>query len=615
MPTATKPVRKVVLPVAGLGTRFLPATKTIPKEMLPIVDIPTVQLNVEECVASGIEEIIFVNARGKQSIEDHFDRSGELEALLEKRGKTGDLEAMRRLTTMAKFVSVRQAEARGLGHAVLCAKAAVGDEPFAVLLGDDLLEAQRPGLRQLIDNYEQWGQGVVALKEVPAGQEHLYGIIEGDKVADRDWRLRRMIEKPAPGHRAVAAGDHRPLRAAAGDLRDPRADAARARRRDPAHRRDGGAVRSPGHARRRGRGAALRRGRPRRLRAGGAVLRASPQGHRRRRARRRAAPARRARPRVTGERAGAEGRSLLEVAVALPVRGTFTYRDPRGAAPVPLGTQVVVPFGPRTVTGFVVGHPVVHPDGRRRRVAVGVGARRRGGGRGSAGVRRRDDRALPLGRRLLPGSARRGAARGAAAGGEGDRGAQRAPDRSGAARAGAAAGPAARRGGAGRSPAGRARRRGRHAAAQGVGAPGSRARRRTPRGWRRQGLVEVGDQVQERKRPPAITVALFVAGSDLGGLPARAVARRALAAKLAASAESGAASGSTLGSAPDGIPTAALTIAERGHLKALVTAGIARIERRSPPAPGSGAGRRRRAAVVRAARWWRRRRRRARSRR
>jgi UTP--glucose-1-phosphate uridylyltransferase len=199
MPTATKPVRKVVLPVAGLGTRFLPATKTIPKEMLPIVDIPTVQLNVEECVASGIEEIIFVNARGKQSIEDHFDRSGELEALLEKRGKTGDLEAMRRLTTMAKFVSVRQAEARGLGHAVLCAKAAVGDEPFAVLLGDDLLEAQRPGLRQLIDNYEQWGQGVVALKEVPAGQEHLYGIIEGDKVADRDWRLRRMIEKPAPG--------------------------------------------------------------------------------------------------------------------------------------------------------------------------------------------------------------------------------------------------------------------------------------------------------------------------------------------------------------------------------------------------------------------------------
>ncbi len=199
MPSSSKAVRKVVLPVAGLGTRFLPATKTIPKEMLPIVDIPTVQLNVEECVASGIEEIIFVNARGKQSIEDHFDRSAELEALLEKRGKTADLEALRRLTTMAKFISVRQAEARGLGHAVLCARAAVGNEPFAVLLGDDLLEAERPGLRQLIDNFEQWGQGVVALKEVPPGQEHLYGIIDGDKVADRDWRLRRLVEKPAPG--------------------------------------------------------------------------------------------------------------------------------------------------------------------------------------------------------------------------------------------------------------------------------------------------------------------------------------------------------------------------------------------------------------------------------
>jgi len=199
MSSSPKAVRKVVLPVAGLGTRFLPATKTIPKEMLPIVDIPTVQLNVEECVASGIEEIIFVNARGKQSIEDHFDRSAELEALLEKRGKTADLEALQRLTTMAKFVSVRQAEARGLGHAVLCARAAVGDEPFAVLLGDDLLEAERPGLRQLIDNFEQWGQGVVALKEVPPGQEHLYGIIDGDKVADRDWRLRRLVEKPAPG--------------------------------------------------------------------------------------------------------------------------------------------------------------------------------------------------------------------------------------------------------------------------------------------------------------------------------------------------------------------------------------------------------------------------------
>jgi UTP--glucose-1-phosphate uridylyltransferase len=189
----------VVLPVAGLGTRFLPATKTIPKEMLPIVDIPTVQLNVEECIASGIEEIIFVTARGKYSIEDHFDRHAELEALLERRGKTADLEAIRRLSQMAKFSSVRQAEAKGLGHAVLCAKAAVGDEPFAVLLGDDLLEAERPGLRQLVDVYERWGEGVVALKEVPAGQEHMYGIAVGDKVDERDWKIRKLIEKPAPG--------------------------------------------------------------------------------------------------------------------------------------------------------------------------------------------------------------------------------------------------------------------------------------------------------------------------------------------------------------------------------------------------------------------------------
>jgi UTP--glucose-1-phosphate uridylyltransferase len=194
-----RPVRKVVLPVAGLGTRFLPVTKTIPKEMLPIVDIPTVQLNVEECVASGIEEVIFVTARGKQSIEDHFDRAGDLEALLERRGKTADLEAIRRLGSMAKFISVRQAEARGLGHAVLCAREAVGDEPFAVLLGDDLLESERPGLRQLMDVYERWGQGVIALKEVPPGQEHLYGIVEGTKVAERDWQLKRLVEKPAPG--------------------------------------------------------------------------------------------------------------------------------------------------------------------------------------------------------------------------------------------------------------------------------------------------------------------------------------------------------------------------------------------------------------------------------
>src|SRR5262245_46386670 len=174
-----KRVRKAVLPVAGLGTRFLPATKVIPKEMLPIVDTPSIQLIVEECVAGGIEEIIFDTARGKATLEDHFDRAGELEALLEKRGKTDDLARVRRPTEMARYMSVRQAEARGLGHAVLCARDAVGDEPFAVVLGDDLLDAAVSGVRQLIDVYEKTGTGVIALRGVPAGREALTRIGRG----------------------------------------------------------------------------------------------------------------------------------------------------------------------------------------------------------------------------------------------------------------------------------------------------------------------------------------------------------------------------------------------------------------------------------------------------
>jgi UTP--glucose-1-phosphate uridylyltransferase len=197
--TARSRVRKAVVPVAGLGTRFLPATKAMPKEMLPLVDIPSIQLIVEECVAAGIEEIIFVTARGKSAIEDHFDRAPELEALLERRGKKQDLATVRRLTELARFVSVRQGEARGLGHAVLCARAAVGDEPFAVLLGDDLMDAEVPGIGQLIQVHARTGKGVVGLKEVPAGQEHLYGIIDGERTAPRELRIRKLIEKPAPG--------------------------------------------------------------------------------------------------------------------------------------------------------------------------------------------------------------------------------------------------------------------------------------------------------------------------------------------------------------------------------------------------------------------------------
>ena len=194
-------VRKAVLPVAGLGTRFLPATKAVPKEMLPLVDVPSIQIIVEECVAAGFEEVIFVTARGKSAIEDHFDRAAELEALLERRGKTEDLARVRRPQEMARFVSVRQAEARGLGHAVLCARDAVGDEPFAVLLGDDLVDAGAgvPAIRQLANVYERTGTGVVALYEVAAGQEHLYGIVDGKRTGPREMALSKMIEKPAPG--------------------------------------------------------------------------------------------------------------------------------------------------------------------------------------------------------------------------------------------------------------------------------------------------------------------------------------------------------------------------------------------------------------------------------
>jgi UTP--glucose-1-phosphate uridylyltransferase len=197
--TSTKKVRKAVLPVAGLGTRFLPATKAMPKEMLPLVDVPSIQIIVEECVAAGIEEIIFVTARGKSALEDHFDRAPELEALLERRGKKEDLARVQRPTQLARFSSVRQGEARGLGHAVLCARAAVGDEPFAVLLGDDLVDAKVPAIAQLVDVYQKLGTGVIALKEVPPDQAHLYGIADGTRDGARGLKIDKLVEKPAPG--------------------------------------------------------------------------------------------------------------------------------------------------------------------------------------------------------------------------------------------------------------------------------------------------------------------------------------------------------------------------------------------------------------------------------
>jgi UTP--glucose-1-phosphate uridylyltransferase len=200
----TKRVRKAVIPAAGLGTRFLPATKAIPKEMLPIVDVPTLQLIVEEAVAAGIEEIVLVTGRGKGSIEDHFDVSYELEHTLRERGKKDLLAIVERISQMVRLVSVRQKEPLGLGHAVLVARQAIGDEPVAVLLGDDLYdcEGKRPAIGQLIDEYERLGnKGVVALMEVPPGHEHLYGIVSGKPLGDRaaTFKIDDMVEKPAPG--------------------------------------------------------------------------------------------------------------------------------------------------------------------------------------------------------------------------------------------------------------------------------------------------------------------------------------------------------------------------------------------------------------------------------
>ncbi len=196
-------VRKAVIPAAGLGTRFLPATKAIPKEMLPIVDIPTIQLVIDEAARAGIRDVVVVNGRGKSAIEDHFDHAYELEHTLRERGKTADADALVAISKLVRIISVRQQQPLGLGHAVLCARHVVGDEPFAVLLGDDLVDDdERPGIGQLCDAHAATGAGAIAVMEVAAGQEHLYGIVAGDWVGDggsRRMRIRDMIEKPKAG--------------------------------------------------------------------------------------------------------------------------------------------------------------------------------------------------------------------------------------------------------------------------------------------------------------------------------------------------------------------------------------------------------------------------------
>jgi UTP--glucose-1-phosphate uridylyltransferase len=196
-------VRKAVLPAAGLGTRFLPATKAQPKEMLPVVDKPLIQYVVEECMASGIENIIIVTGRGKNAIEDHFDSSPELERFLESKGKTEQVEMVRSISNMLNFSYTRQKEPLGLGHAVLTARELVGDEPFAVLLGDVIIPGPRPATRQIMEVYEEIGAGTIAVEPVPTERTNLYGIIDAQPADQTRWgerllRIRNLVEKPKP---------------------------------------------------------------------------------------------------------------------------------------------------------------------------------------------------------------------------------------------------------------------------------------------------------------------------------------------------------------------------------------------------------------------------------
>ena len=196
----TKKIRKAVFPVAGMGTRFLPATKASPKEMLPIVDKPLIQYAAEEAVAAGIEHLIFIIGRTKRAIPDHFDKAYELEAELEERGKTKMLEQVRNIVPPhVACIYIRQADALGLGHAVGLAEPVIGDEPFAVILADDLIKCEGPNpLQQMIDIYHETGSSVLGVEEVPREETQKYGVIKPNKLRDNLWQVEGMVEKPRP---------------------------------------------------------------------------------------------------------------------------------------------------------------------------------------------------------------------------------------------------------------------------------------------------------------------------------------------------------------------------------------------------------------------------------
>jgi UTP--glucose-1-phosphate uridylyltransferase len=206
-PQAPLTVRKAVIPAAGLGTRFLPATKAVPKELLPIVDIPTIQLIVQEVVDAGISTLVLIAGKGKDAIEDHFDQYPELEAKLEREGKVELAACLKKVRSMVQVVSVRQGEPRGLGHAVLCAKNIVGDEPFVVLLGDDLVDSAVPCTKQMIDVFQKHKKSVVALMPVEEEDVPKFGICGGTRIDARTTELTTMVEKPklseAPSNLAI----------------------------------------------------------------------------------------------------------------------------------------------------------------------------------------------------------------------------------------------------------------------------------------------------------------------------------------------------------------------------------------------------------------------------
>jgi len=201
-------IRKAVIPAAGFGTRFLPASKSQPKEMLPIVDTPVIQYVVEEAVASGITDILMVIGKGKRAIEEHFDRNFELESELTEKGKTRELEVIQRISSLADVHFVWQKELRGLGDAVLCARHHVGEEPFAVLLGDTLVESEEPVTRQLVQAFDRYQESVVALEEVERSKVSRYGVIAGSRISDDIYLIKDFVEKPAvedaPSNLAIA---------------------------------------------------------------------------------------------------------------------------------------------------------------------------------------------------------------------------------------------------------------------------------------------------------------------------------------------------------------------------------------------------------------------------